>query len=230
MAEIEAITFDHYNTLQYSTIDNQEDIIYTISRSLETHIDLDEERFLEKYVEQDKIYRKNERETFIETLLDDIVIKALVDSGHSDSELTEIVKKSVDAGLSTRKLTWYPDAKETLLHLNELGYKLGLISNTHWRWPPERRREAQPFFEVITLSYEHGRMKPHPSIFYATLSKMGVKPKNSLHVGDNPFTDILGAKGAGMKTAYINRDRLDAEADIVIHQLFELTKYLDRGA
>ena len=229
LKEIEAVTFDHYNTLQYSTMQNQEDIIHPIVRSLKTRIDLDEERFLEKYVERDKRYRRNERETFIETTLDELVLKALLDSGHRYAELAETVKASVDDGLRTRLLTWYPDAKETLLRLRGLGYRLGLISNTHWRLLPERRRELQPFFDAITLSYEHGYMKPHPCIFHATTRELGVKPAKCLHVGDNPFMDIHGARQAGMRSAYVKRGELDSEADIVVRRLIELLPYLDQG-
>jgi HAD superfamily hydrolase (TIGR01549 family) len=226
--DLGAVTFDHYNTLQYSTMENQEDIIHPIIRSLKTRIDLDEGKFLEKYAEQDEKYRKNERETFVETTLDELALKALLDSEHCDAELAEIVKASVDHGLFTRRLTWYQDAKGTLLRLKDLGYKLGLISNTHWRWLPERRREVQPFFDVVTLSYEHGYMKPHPSIFHTTTKELGVKPAKCLHVGDNPFTDIYGAKQAGMRAAYIRRNERDVEADIIIQRLSELVQYLDK--
>jgi len=228
MRDLEAITFDHYNTLQYSSIKNQEDIIYPIIRSLKRFIDLDEKIFLSNYLEQDNKYRLNERETFFEMVLDDLILTALTNTGHCDNGLlSDIVNTSVEVGLLTRKLTWYPNAQETLIRLNKLGYKLGLISNTHWRWLPERKSELQPFFDVITLSYEFGRMKPHQSIFLETLSRLGVKHNKTLHVGDNPFTDIHGAKRAGLKTAYINRNNQDTEADIVIHQLSELTQYLD---
>ncbi|NQT08692.1 HAD family hydrolase [Candidatus Bathyarchaeota archaeon] len=226
--DLEVVTFDHYNTLQYSAMENQECIIHPIIRSLKTRIDLDEGRFLEKYSEQDDKYRENERETFIERTLDELVLKALLDSGHHGSELAEIVKASVDHGLFTRRLTWYQDAKGTLLRLKDLGYKLGLISNTHWRWLPERRREVQSFFDVITFSYEHGYMKPHPSIFHTTLLKLNVKPEQSLHIGDDPYADVWGAKKAGMKAAYIRRNERDAEADIIIQRLSELVQYLDK--
>ncbi|MBN2334021.1 HAD-IA family hydrolase [Candidatus Bathyarchaeota archaeon] len=226
--EIEAVTFDHYNTLQHSTLENREDIIHPIMRSLKTHIDLDEDKFHVKYTEQDEKYRKNQRETFVETTLDEMILKALLDSCHHDSELAKIVKTSVDHGLRTRGLTWYPEAEETLLRLKELGYKLGLICNTHWRWLPERRREVQPFFDVLTLSYEHGYMKPHPSIFHATTRELGVKPAKCLHVGDNLFADIHGARQAGMRAAYIRRNEGDAEADVIIQRLSELIRYLDK--
>ena len=227
LKNLKAITFDHFNTLQYSTIEDQEDIINPIIRSLKSHIELNEERFLEKYSEQDKVYRKNEQETFIETTLDELIIKALLDSKHQDRRLAEIVRISVDHGLRTRQLSWYPNAKETLHRLKDLGYKLGLICNTHWQYLPENRTEMQQFFDVITLSYEHGYMKPHPSIFHITLKKLNVEPKECLHVGDDPHADILGAKQVGMKTAYIKRNGNEVKADVVIKRLSELPGYLD---
>lgn len=142
LEDLEAVTFDHYNTLQYSTMENQEDIIHPIVRSLKTRIDLDEERFLEKYVEQDKRYRRNERETFVETTLDELVLKALLDFDHHDAELAETVKASVDHGLSTRRLTWYPDAEETLLRLKSLGYKLVNLQHSLAVSPREKTRAA----------------------------------------------------------------------------------------
>ena len=86
---------------------------------------------------------------------------------------------------------------DTLHRLIELGYNLGIISNTHWRWTQEMYDDVKSFFEVITLSYEHGFAKPHPSIFQSTAAKLNVNPENCLHVGDDPFTDIVGGKGAG---------------------------------
>jgi HAD superfamily hydrolase (TIGR01509 family) len=226
--ELEAVTFDHYNTLQHSATENQEDIIYPIIRSLETRIDLNEERFIEEYVEQDKRYRRNERETFIETTIDELILNALIDSGHGCPGLPAKVTASVDQGLRTRRLAWYPDAEEVLLRLRGLGYRLGLISNTHWRLLPERRRELTRFFDVITLSYEHGYAKPHPSIFNATAMRLGAEPRRCLHVGDDPVADVWGARNAGMRAVYVKRNGLEAEDDVVIQRLTELTPYIDK--
>jgi len=64
--------------------------------------------------------------------------------------------------------------------------------------------------------------------FNITLMKLDVKPEKCLHVGDDPIEDVWGAKKAGMKAAYIRRNELDAEADVVIQRLSELTRYLDK--
>jgi FMN phosphatase YigB (HAD superfamily) len=58
--------------------------------------------------------------------------------------------------------------------------------------------------------------------------KLNVKPEECLHVGDNPFADVWGAKKAGMKTAHIRRNELDSEADVIIQRLSELVRYLDK--
>ena len=92
--------------------------------------------------------------------------------------------------------------------------------------PDGLREEFDDLFDVITLSYEHGYAKPHPSIFLETLNRLGVNSKDSLHIGDDPISDIRGAKEVGMKTAFIGRKKVRTDADIEIKRLHELTKLL----
>jgi putative hydrolase of the HAD superfamily len=132
----------------------------------------------------------------------------------------------VDYGLATRKGKWFPNVKRTLIALRKEGYKLGLISNTHWRISQKLRKEFEHYFDVITLSYEHGYAKPHLSIFVATLNKLGTNANQCLHVGDDSTVDIQGARNAGMKTAFIKREKVKADADIEIKQVVELITFL----
>ena len=226
--DVDAITFDHYMTLKYSPRNDQEDIIYPILRSIRGHIRVDEEAFLERYFELDRLYRIDLVSTNHELILDDLIIYALHESGHNETKTWEAVTSSVNETLAQYGTYWYDDAEETLRLLRENGYRLGLISNTHWRWLPETITEMHSYFDAITLSYIHGFAKPHPSIFNTTLMKLNVKPEKCLHVGDNPYADVWGAKNAGMKAAYIKRNELDAEADVVIQQLTELIRYLEK--
>lgn len=102
-----------------------------------------------------------------------------------------------------------------------------MISNTHWRFPENLRRKFKTYFDVITLSYEHGYAKPHPSIFLTTLEKLKVRADRCLHVGDDPVADIEGAERCGMKTAFIKRGDEAVNADMQIVQLSELPKLLE---
>jgi len=226
MLDIDAVTFDHFMTLVHPAKRTEEDIVYPIVRSLRGKVPFDEGEFLRIYRQKDEDYRRDLRETNRECLLDEIVLGALGDMGFEIKEMRERVHSSIEAGLATKEVVLYPDKLETLETLCERGYLLGIISNTHWRWLSERRRSMEVYFDVITLSYEHGFAKPHPSVFQTTLEKLGVRADRCLHVGDDPTTDVQGAREAGLKTAFVRRDEVESDSDIQIDQLSELLLHL----
>lgn len=82
--------------------------------------------------------------------------------------------------------------------------------------------------DAVTLSYEHGYVKPHPSIFLATLKKLQVSSNRCLHVGDDPIADIEGAKNVEMKTAFIKREGPEVDADVNIERLSQLLELLKK--
>lgn len=93
-------------------------------------------------------------------------------------------------------------ASEVLTGLKQR-YRLGLICNTG-RIPGAmlkiilQRLGILEYFDVLTFSDVVGVRKPDPHIFLLTLERLEVPPDLALHVGDNPTTDILGARRAGM--------------------------------
>jgi HAD superfamily hydrolase (TIGR01549 family) len=220
-----AVTFDDFYTLRYPAKE-KEDIIYPTMRALRNYgLDL-KGGFLEQYFRADKSYRDKLEKTMRESLLDDIVVTALMACNFRSKAVFRIARDAVTYGLATRKTRWFPDAKDTLAKLRNKGYKLGLISNTHWRMLENSQKEFRKFFDVITLSYELGYAKPHPLIFITTLKKLGVNANCCLHVGDDPIADIEGAKAVGMKAAFVKRREMEAEADITIKRLSELVTFL----
>ena len=226
LGDLEAITFDHFNTLQYSPRKKEDDIIHSMVQALSRKIELDEGAFTTKYHEIEGLYRLDQRETNHETLMDDLILIALYESGHNVDKMIEDVFKSVNEVLAQYNQLWVQGAEETLRSLRDDGFKLGLISNTHWRWLPEKREEMGRYFDVITLSYVHGYAKPHPSIFSATLDRLGVSPGKCLHVGDDPVADVWGARQVGMKTAHVNLFGTECDSDVSLHQIGELLQLL----
>lgn len=225
--DIDAVTFDYFMTLVYPTHNKTEaDFIDKILETLGEVIDINREEFLRIYSQRDMGYRRELDDTCHECLLDDLILDTLADLGCETGTIWNDIVKAVDEGLAMMEVVFYPDAIETLETLRERGYKLGLISNTHWRWNAERRGMMEPYFDVVTLSYEHGFAKPHASIFHTTLEKLRVEKDRCLHVGDNPTADIRGALGAGMKTAFVERYVSEVISDIRIEQLRELLPYL----
>lgn len=53
---------------------------------------------------------------------------------------------------------------------------------------------------------DSGVAKPDRRIFLEAAERLGVAPSQILHVGDDPGMDIVGAREAGLRTAWINRD------------------------
>lgn len=228
ISNVRAVTFDDYFTLRYS-LREQEDIIFPILRALKKErISPDDDEFLKQYFEEDKRYRKRLKETLRESTLDDIVTNALRSSGYESEDIRGIIRKAVDFGLATRKTRWFPNVKKTLTKLRKKRYRLGLISNTHWRIADDAREEFEKFFDVITLSYEHGYAKPYPSIFLTTVERLGVKANQCLHVGDDRIADVQGAQSAGMKAVFIKRKNVRTDADIEIRRIGELEALLRR--
>jgi FMN hydrolase / 5-amino-6-(5-phospho-D-ribitylamino)uracil phosphatase len=81
-----------------------------------------------------------------------------------------------------------------------------------------------------------GSAKPDPRIFLAAAERLGVAPENILHVGDDPALDVVGAREAGMRTAWINREglrwpaKLGAVPDLDLPDLAALVEWFERQA
>ena len=100
-----------------------------------------------------------------------------------------------------------PDLKDTLDEL-AAGYQLGVVSNTHHRGIVQRQLEElgiTRYFESVVTSVEHGRPKPHDSIYYAALGQLRAEPKHSLFVGDSYEADFVGPRNIGMHALLISR-------------------------
>ena len=108
-------------------------------------------------------------------------------------------------------------------------YRLGIISNG----PSDLQRyklklfDLEREFDPIVISGEIGVAKPDQKIFRYALERAGVSPEEALYVGDSPVYDIVGAKGAGMMMAWVNRaktplENLDPEPDYVTQDLSSL--------
>ncbi|MGN4127346.1 HAD family hydrolase [Lysinibacillus sphaericus] len=66
--------------------------------------------------------------------------------------------------------------------------------------------EIAPYFDHIIISGDFGKGKPDASIFEHVLEKAGITADESIMVGDNLNTDILGSSRVGMRNVWINRE------------------------
>ena len=171
--------------------------------------------------------------------------------GYADREgmFVRWVEEWPEVALATEwLLSWYrlemprhvkPDAgvNGLLANLNERRVPWGIVTNgnttpQHGTCRAAGLDQIAPF---IVVSEEAGYAKPDPRIFRDAFNLTGLaSPEQVVFVGDNPRTDIDGAKRFGMKTAWVRRGRRFPDdlqpPDHVIDHVAELTISLFRQA
>jgi HAD superfamily hydrolase (TIGR01549 family) len=98
----------------------------------------------------------------------------------------------------------YEDALPVLDEIRRAGLKIGLVTNSS--------RDVHAFAQHHSLdvdatigSLEHGKTKPHASIFAALLDLLDVEPADAAMVGDTLADDIEGALALGMRAVLVDR-------------------------
>ncbi|MBX7257009.1 MAG: HAD family hydrolase [Candidatus Hydrogenedentes bacterium] len=111
----------------------------------------------------------------------------------------------------------YEHVPATILTLRQMGYRLGLVSNTLMVSDAHRTlfKEAGIFdaFDVLVFSAEFGMNKPDTSIFTCALDAMNVAPNRAWYVGDKPHRDVCGARRVGMTSVLVDGPHLNHLGD-----------------
>lgn len=100
------------------------------------------------------------------------------------------------------KITPYKNAVESFEIFKKAGLKCAILSD----FPPQQKGDiwgAEKFCDVVLGSEGCGALKPSVYTFGTLAEKLGLKSEEILYVGNNIKADIIGARNAGMKTAYL---------------------------
>lgn len=132
-----------------------------------------------------------------------------------------------------------PQAAPMLAELRARGLKLGVLSSTSWpgAWHEDwlRRDGVLDLFDGCVWSSDLPVTKPHPDAFRAAMAAVGATdPATCVYVGDRPYDDISGAKGAGMRAVLVPHSDIpavqqvpvDVHPDGVIQRLADLPDLL----
>jgi putative hydrolase of the HAD superfamily len=63
---------------------------------------------------------------------------------------------------------------------------------------------VRSYFDAVILSVTVGWRKPHPGIFTAALSELGIKPRDAVCVGDSYRADFQGSAQVGIRPFLID--------------------------
>jgi HAD superfamily hydrolase (TIGR01549 family) len=133
-----------------------------------------------------------------------------------------------------RAVTWAPPHRVEAVRRLKRGYRLGVLSNFDDAETGHlimHDTGVRDHFDAIVISADVGLRKPNRQIFLRAAELMKLDPREILFVGDTAHDDVLGAKRAGMRAAWINRKGMPLPEgvpapDIVIADLAELPDLL----
>jgi putative hydrolase of the HAD superfamily len=103
---------------------------------------------------------------------------------------------------------WRPfdDVAPAFRRLQGNGIRVGIISN--WDCRLEGLLDGLGLagtIDTVVCSASVGLHKPDPRIFELACARLGAEPARCVHVGDHFYSDILGAKAAGLSAVMIDR-------------------------
>lgn len=159
------------------------------------------------YVWKDKVYRQ---------LIEEFEIKGITWEQLLDDYVTQFNHNCVP----------FPNLVKLLEHLRNQKILLGMITNgyTALQYSNIKALGIEKYFTTILISEQEGIKKPDSQIFIRALERLGVKPTESIYVGDYPANDVQASQTVGMRGVWKRDIYWDSPvgADFIIDDLLEL--------
>lgn len=114
---------------------------------------------------------------------------------------------------------------EWMQSMRNAGIKLIMVSNA-------KQQRVRPFAETLGLDYICLACKPLPSGFIRACKRLGLKRKQLAAVGDQLFTDMLGANTAGVVSLLVTPIEAEDGWSFHVRRRLErplLRRYKERG-
>lgn len=98
--------------------------------------------------------------------------------------------------------------------MRQIGYRCMLLSNN-------KEPRVKMFYDDVHVPYIYDAGKPAAKNYIRAMEEMGVTREETIFVGDQLFTDILGAKRCGIKTYLVKPIHPKEEIQIVFKRKLE---------
>jgi len=187
---IKAVFFDWGNTFTQSGFINAKEKVNSLLKSYNLNWENFYPYFRNLYQLRSSGRIKSDKEMFHwlgrilrkENIPFEKIIKAIIDSHIIPQENIEIVKEI------------------------KKNYKVGLLTNNVQEWVEKvlENYGIEDLFDTSIVSSKIGARKPEAGIYYFALKSLSVKPEEVVFVSDEVSEDLIGAKGCGMKTIWLD--------------------------
>lgn len=114
-----------------------------------------------------------------------------------------------------QRMSPYPETVHVLETLRARGFPTGILTDVPYGMPRTFvQRDVTgagmtELFDVLLTSVEAGTRKPEPTGYLELAKRLGVTTREMLYVGNEP-KDVIGAKQAGAWSAFLDRNRTNA--------------------
>jgi HAD superfamily hydrolase (TIGR01549 family) len=183
--------------------------------------DVDLDRFVETLLQGDRAFAEthyqHDREVPTELRMGELLRRLGIEDDALARELTQLHMGVLRGGVEL--LAHHGDVLDRLRGM----VRLGLCSNfSHSETAlavlddAGLRDRLDP--RALVVSDAFGLRKPRAEIFAEVVSRLGVAPAETLHVGDSLRADVAGAANAGLRTAWITRRVSDVPGALAAHE------------
>lgn len=164
----------------------------------------------ERYLEEHLRHHANETRTPIFEALLETTSGGDVDA----TALSTAYREGIGASLQP-----IPDVEPMLERLGT-EYRIALVTNGPTQAQQDKldRLGWADRFDTVVISGRLGTAKPSTEPFLTACDRLGVKPYEAVHVGNDPVQDVEGALNAGLDAVLVGDEPLEPRSDIpVIH-------------
>ncbi|MDD5170047.1 MAG: HAD family hydrolase [Syntrophales bacterium] len=212
---IKGILFDLYGTLIDIETDESLDGIYrSIAHYLTYHgVYLHRWEVRDRYYQIMKQQKEKRGEEYpeidVEAIWTELLKQEGVKGSHERRKLSLILAQ-IYRGISRNRLQLYPDVKKVLDTLRPT-YPMALVSDAQpcYALPEIKAVGLEGYFDPIVISAPHGFRKPDKRLMEQALDAMKLPPSEVIHVGNDMYRDIYGAKRLGIKTIFVDSNQGD---------------------
>ncbi len=104
----------------------------------------------------------------------------------------------------------FSDTMSTIHRLKKAEFRLGMVSDSDGTPGMKMKRiRRQPFLKyletIVVAGEDTPDVKPSRGPFALVANRLGLQPRSCVYIGDNPNTDVEGAKGVGMMMILVKR-------------------------